>query len=286
MLLFCDVCGKRTLTVRYTLYRAWEDSEHIFCSLRCLREWLGQWRQHTDMLEYFRSRRGAIPEYFTRGREEIVEDLREPRAEKNSRGQRLNSPDWFKKGKAEIIKDLKEEELEIVTRVEKALENIISFDSWAWCAGLYLFDFACFKGAVELCFDFEQQTVTLNYNEDYALSLLSGETIMEIIQCYKGHVNWMEEQHRKLELMKLDGDFVDGDGKQMIRCTYDKEYKFDQVDQLVKDIKYLLYSEEEPEENNSDSEFDWDHFEEAIDDVKSAILAYIETFGEDVILGD
>ncbi|MGQ9720398.1 MAG: hypothetical protein ACUVXA_03655 [Candidatus Jordarchaeum sp.] len=94
---------------------------------------------------------------------------------------------------------------------------------------------------------------------------------MEIIQSYKEHVNWMEEQHRKLELMKFDGDFVDGDGKQMIRCMYDKEYKFDQVDHLVKYIKYLLYSEEEPEENTSDSEFDWDYFGEVTEKMRERI---------------
>lgn len=126
MLLFCDVCDKRTLAVRYTLYRAWEASEHTFCSLRRLREWLGKWRQNADTLGYFRTPSLTPPHCFNKEREEIVEDLREPRAEKNFRGQRLNSPDWFKKRKAEIIKNLREEELEIAARVEKALENIIS----------------------------------------------------------------------------------------------------------------------------------------------------------------
>jgi hypothetical protein len=38
-------------------------------------------------------------------------------------------------------------------------------------------------------------------------------------------------------------------------------FGIDQVGQLVKDLKYLLYVEEEPEEKFSISEFDWDCFE-------------------------
>lgn len=124
---------------------------------------------------------------------------------------------------------------------------------------------------MDLCFDFEHQTITVTYNEDYALSFLPRETIREIIHSYKGHVNWMEEQHRKLELKKFNGYFVEGDGKQMICCMYTKEYGFDQVDQLVKDLKYLLYAEEEPEENIPISEFDWEYFEEVTEKMRERI---------------
>jgi len=223
MLLFCDVCGRRILAVRYTLYRAWEDSEHTFCSLRCLKEWLGKGRRRVDSLEIFGSRGLAPSDYFNGEREGMVGDFRERGSERFG-GRGFNRLDWFKKGKAEIVKELSEEELEIVTGVEKALENFVTFDTWAWCAGLHLFDFGCFDGAVELCFDFELQTVTLTYNMDYALGFLSGGTIMEVIECYKGYVNWVEEWHRKLEQRKFKGEFVYGDGRGTFVCVYVKEY--------------------------------------------------------------
>ncbi len=136
----------------------------------------------------------------------------------------------------DLKNELGENEQEIVEKVEKALEGISEIEDWE-IEDQVLRLFSDLNLTIQI--DFEAQTLTLYSESSYGAFAPQGESVEEVADWFRKYAEQMEKEHKKMTALGLETDKIEHDNAHNVFCLYRKDYPFNQMDELAKDLKKL-----------------------------------------------
>lgn len=136
----------------------------------------------------------------------------------------------------DLKNELSAEEQAIVEKVEGAVEGVTEIEDWEFeDSVLRLFS------DLNLTFqiDFGNKTLYLNYENNYGVSAPQGDTVEEVANWFRKYAEQMEKEHKKMIELGFEPEKLENENVYNILCLYSKPYRFNQLDELAKDLKKL-----------------------------------------------
>lgn len=175
----------------------------------------------------------------------------------------------------ELKNELSREELEIVEKVETAIDGITEIEDWEFeDEALKLYS------DLNLTFhiDFERKTLYLYSQSNYGAYSPQGNTVEELANWFREYAEQMEKEHKKMMELGFEADNLEYDNVYNIFCLYSKTYRFKELDELAQDIKKLstLWDEIENDWKKLYPEYELDQYQEYEDQYEKQLEELVQ----------